>query len=268
MNATTAHGVRLPRICRHGNRILLVPLDHFVTIGPSGTPPTGALVEEIVRNGADAVVLHKGAVRHVDPNLFRDTGLIVHLSASTIHSPDPDAKQLVATVEEAARLGADGVSVHVNLGSDDERSQLADLAAVASACAAWHLPLLVMIYPRGPRIANPRDPELIAHAVTLAVDLGADLVKTVDPGDVAALRDITRRCPVPLVVAGGPADPDEGRTVARVSDALRGGAAGVAMGRAIFSSPDPGAMTRKLADLIHGWQDDNHLYNHDKESSR
>jgi hypothetical protein len=43
--------------------------------------------------------------------------LIVHLSASTSLGPDPNAKVDVAEVEEAIRLGADGVSVHVNIGN-------------------------------------------------------------------------------------------------------------------------------------------------------
>jgi 2-amino-4,5-dihydroxy-6-oxo-7-(phosphooxy)heptanoate synthase len=37
-----------------------------------------------------------------------------------------------------------------------------------------------------------------------------------------------------------------------VDEALRGGVAGVAMGRNIFQAPDPGLMAREVADLVHG----------------
>ena len=122
-----------------------------------------------------------------------------------MHAPDPDAKYLVSGVAEALRLGADAISVHVNLGSAGEREQIADLGAVADACDRWNVPLLAMMYPRGPRIENPRDPELVAHAATLAMDLGADVVKVPFAGTAAEMADVVRACPVPLIVAGGPA---------------------------------------------------------------
>jgi len=137
------------------------------------------LVGVLADSEVDAVVLHKGNLRHVSPRRFTEMSLVVHhLSASTTFATDPDAKVLVASVEEALRMGADGVSVHVNLGSPEEARQIADLAAVADACDRWNLPLMAMMYPRGPQIADPRDPALVAHAATVAADLGADLVKT------------------------------------------------------------------------------------------
>jgi 2-amino-4,5-dihydroxy-6-oxo-7-(phosphooxy)heptanoate synthase len=250
---TFARRVRLNRLHRYGDdRLLVVPLDHSVTDGPvTGGRGLDRLVGQLADNGADAVVLHKGAVRHVDPVWFDRLALIVHLSASTAHAPDVDAKYLVASVEEALRLGADAVSVHVNLGSRAEATQVADLARVADACDRWNLPLLAMMYVRGPRVADPHRPDLVAHAAVLAADLGADLVKTVHVGRSEDLAAITRDLPVPLVVAGGPVR-DAADLLASVADALRGGAAGVAVGRNVFAAPDPGAVTRALAALIHG----------------
>jgi 2-amino-4,5-dihydroxy-6-oxo-7-(phosphonooxy)heptanoate synthase len=243
------------RFYHHGDgRLFVVPLDHSVTEGPVvGEGSLDDLVGQICDNGADAVVLHKGSLRHVRPRWFGATSLFVHMSASTARGPEPDAKCIVASVEEAMRLGADGVSVHINLGSRHERQQIVDLASVGDACDRWNVPLLAMVYPRGPNIPDPRDPRLVAHAVTIAADLGADLVKTVFPRSVDAMREIAAGCPIPILAAGGPARAEYDDIVASVGDALDGGAAGVAMGRTIFSAPDPGAMTRKISDLIHGW---------------
>jgi len=254
LNSSFARQVRLRRLFRHGDeRLLVVPLDHSVTDGPiTGSGQLDSLVGRLADNGVDAVVLHKGSLRYVDPRWFADTSLLVHLSASTSRAPDPNAKCLVASVEEALRLGADAVSVHVNLGSQDEMRQIADLATVADACDRWNLPLLAMVYPRGPKIDNPRDPDLVAHAVTLAAELGADIVKTMYVDSVRAMSDIARGCPIPIIVAGGPRLAAPGDVLSYVEDALRGGAAGVAMGRNIFQAPDPGAMARKISDLIHG----------------
>lgn len=250
---TFARRLRLRRLYRHSDRgLLVVPLDHSVTSGP--IVPAGeldGLVSLVGAAGADAVVLHKGALRYVDPHRFDSVSLIVHLSASTAHAPDPDAKYLVGGVEEALRLGADAVSVHVNLGSRTEPRQIADLAAVADACDRWNLPLLAMVYPRGPKVAGSGDAQVTAHAAMIAADLGADLVKTVFPGTAEAMSRVTRACPVPVLVAGGPADIGTDQLLDRVGAAMRGGAGGAAIGRHIFQAADSGAVTRKVADMIH-----------------
>ncbi|MEU5896693.1 MULTISPECIES: 2-amino-3,7-dideoxy-D-threo-hept-6-ulosonate synthase [unclassified Streptomyces] len=249
-----ARSLRLRRLYRHGTAGLMVtPLDHSISDGPviARGSTIDTLAGQLAASGVDAVVVHKGSVRHIRPDRFADMSLIVHLNASTAQAPDPDAKYLVTGVEDALRIGADAVSVHVNLGSDDERRQIADLGRVADVCDRWNLPLLAMMYPRGPRVADPHDPALIAHAVTVAVDLGADLVKTYFPGTVPDMLDLTTSCPVPVLVAGGPARADESAVVDFVGAALDGGAGGVAMGRNIFRSADPRRLAARVARLVH-----------------
>ncbi|MEK7321604.1 MAG: 2-amino-3,7-dideoxy-D-threo-hept-6-ulosonate synthase [Pseudomonadota bacterium] len=243
---------RLHRLYRHGAGLFTVPLDHSVSDGPI-VPGDGLnrLVGQLVRNGVDAVVLHKGRLRYVDHCWFKDAALIVHLSASTSHAPDPDAKYLVASVEEALRHGADAVSVHVNLGSRDESRQIADLATVSNACSLWNVPLMAMMYPRGPRIDNPRDPDLVAHAVSLAADFGADIVKAPYVGDVDLMMEVIRSSPIPVLIAGGPLMTDQNAIERFVCEVMMSGAVGVAMGRNVFQASDPGAMARKVSGLVH-----------------
>ncbi|MFJ8203491.1 2-amino-3,7-dideoxy-D-threo-hept-6-ulosonate synthase [Micromonospora chalcea] len=251
LNASFARGLRLRRLFRRGDgRLLVVPLDHSVTDGPLRRD-LNSLLGELAGTGVDAVVLHKGSLRHVDHGWFGDMSLIVHLSVSTRHAPDPDAKYLVAHVEEALRLGADAVSVHVNLGSPQEARQIADLAAVAGECERWNVPLLAMVYARGPQITDSRAPELVAHAATLAADLGADIVKTDYAGTPEQMAEVVRGCPIPLIVAGGPRSADTETVLAYVSDALRAGVAGMAMGRNVFQAEQPGLMAAAVARLVH-----------------
>lgn len=252
LNASFARGLRLRRLFRHGDeRLVVVPLDHSVTDGPLGSGHLNALLGQLAGTGVDAVVLHKGSLRHVDHRWFRDMSLIVHMSVSTRHAPDPDAKYLVAHVEEALRLGADAVSVHVNMGSLQEARQIADLAAVAEECDRWNVPLLAMVYARGPQISDSRAPQLLAHAATLAADLGADVVKIDYAGTPERMASVIGACPIPVIVAGGPRAADPETVLAYVSDALRGGAAGVAMGRNVFQADDPGWMATTVARLVH-----------------
>jgi len=254
-----ARSLRLRRLYRHSaTGLMITPLDHSVTDGPvvGHGGSLDQLVGTLAASGVDGVVLHKGAVRHIDPVRFERMSLIIHLAASTCRADDPDAKYLVASVEEALRLGADAVSTHVNIGSLDERQQIGDLGRIADACDRWNVPLLAMMYARGPRVANQRDPELVAHAATVAADLGADLVKTVFLGSVAEMLDLTSACPIPLLVAGGPARANDAEVLRLVLDALSGGAAGVALGRNIFRSTDPGRIAGEVARLVHQFPSD------------
>ena len=146
--------VRLERIInRETGRTIIVPMDHGVTIGAvDGLIDMRETVNDMALGGADAVLMHKGLVRCSHRNAGKDVGLIVHLSASTMLSPQGNTKTLVGTVEEGIKHGADCVSVHVNLGDPNERLMLADLGRVAAACDDWHMPLLAMMYARGPAI--------------------------------------------------------------------------------------------------------------------
>ena len=249
-----ARSLRLRRLHHHSTAgLLIAPVDHSLADGPIATRGRSLdrLVGQLADGGADAVVLHKGSLRHIRTDRLAGLSLIVHLNASTGQAADPDAKYLVTAVDEALRLGADAVSVHVNLGSDSEARQISDLARVADACDRWNLPLLAMVYPRGPQIADPTDPALLAHAVTIAADLGCDLVKTIYPGSVARMLELTAICPIPVLVAGGPRRGAEAELLGFVADALAGGAGGVAMGRNLFQAADPRDLATKVARLVH-----------------
>jgi 2-amino-4,5-dihydroxy-6-oxo-7-(phosphonooxy)heptanoate synthase len=213
------------------------------------------LIADLADAGVDAIVLHKGVLKHIDAALLKRMSLIVHLSASTACAPDPDSKCLVADVDEAVCLGADAVSVHVNLGSLDERRQLEDFGKVARECDRWNVPLLAMVYARGPGIQNSRDPALVLHAAMVAANLGADLVKTEYAGSLTAMADVAAACPIPMLVAGGPKLADEEAVLDFVGAAIDGGAAGVALGRNVFMSSDPRAMAGRIADLVHARDD-------------
>lgn len=201
--------VRLQRIFnRETGRAIIVPMDHGVSVGPiEGIENIHKTVSDMADGGADAVLMHKGLCRCCfrASGEGKDVGLIIHLSASTSLSSYSNKKRLVCTVEEAIRRGADGVSVHVNLGDDNESDMLADLGEVARVAEEWSMPLLAMLYARGPRISNEYDPAVVAHCARVGVELGADIVKVPYTGDIDSFADVIAGCCVPVVIAGGPA---------------------------------------------------------------
>jgi len=79
-------------------------------------------------------------------------------------SPNANCKVLIGNVEEAIKLGADAVSIHVNLGAEDEKSMLQDFGRIAREANEWGMPLLAMIYTRGPKVKSEYDLEVVKHA--------------------------------------------------------------------------------------------------------
>ena len=143
--------IRIERIMdRNTGRSVIVPMDHGFSMGQiEGLLDMTKVITDVSDGGANAIILHKGLVKRGHRKHGRDIGLFIHLSGSTSLNPDPNDKVQVCTVEEAIALGADAVSIHINLGSPNESKMLEIGANVARDCNRWGMPLLTMIYPRG-----------------------------------------------------------------------------------------------------------------------
>jgi DhnA family fructose-bisphosphate aldolase class Ia len=248
--------LRLRRILRPATgRALVLPLDHAVSTGV--TPGLDDL-RRVVRlgnaYGADAIVVHKGAlrvlVRDREPALLDRLGVIVHLSGATSMSPRPVRKIPVCDVDEALELGADGVSVHVNFGCSDEGEMVRHMARVAHRAERHGVPLLVMAYVRNDRSVESVDPRDVVHAARVAEELGADLIKVSFPG-MEGMEALAQGIHTPVLVAGGAKLP-EAAFLNLVMRSVETGAAGVAAGRNVFEAEDAGALIAKLSSLVHG----------------
>ena len=245
--------IRMERIMnRENGRTLIVPLDHGVTAGPiPGIVDMKTAIGKIVDGGANAIVIHKGIVRLGHRGHGHDVGLIVHLSASTALSPDPNSKVLVCTVEEAIKLGADGVSIHVNIGAEDEKEMLKDFGEVSKQCQAWGMPLLAMMYTRGKKIKSESDVAVVKHAARVAAELGADLVKVNYTGDAKSFRSVVEGCGVPVLIAGGEKAENDTDVLKNIKDAILAGGGGVSIGRNVFQHDDPSLMINAIKAIIH-----------------
>jgi len=245
--------IRLERIInRNTKRAIIVPMDHGTTVGPlPGIVNMRAAVQAVVEGGANAVLMHKGVPRCCHRSQGNDVGLIVHLSASTTLSPLPNAKTLVCSVEEAIRLGADAVSVHVNLGDESEAKMLEEFGRVTESAQSWGMPVLAMVYARGPKVINEYDADIVAHCARVGVELGADVVKVPYTGDVESFSRVIDACCVPVVIAGGPKLDSTRDFLVMVHDSIQAGGAGLSVGRNIFQHKRPDLLTRALAKVVH-----------------
>ncbi len=249
----TGKEYRLRRIMnRETGRTVIIPMDHGVTVGPiPGIADMRRTLSLVAGEETDAVVVHKGMASGSRSVLGGNTGLIVHLSGSTAFSEDPYIKTLVCTVEEAIKLGADAVSIHINVGNRHEDRMLTDLAATAQVAREWGVPLMAMIYPRGERIRDEFDPAAIGHAARLGAELGADVVKVPYTGSPNTFRGVVDGCPAPVVIAGGPRMDTDRALLEMVRGALDAGAAGTSIGRNVFQHPNPRGIVHALHRMVH-----------------
>jgi fructose-bisphosphate aldolase/2-amino-3,7-dideoxy-D-threo-hept-6-ulosonate synthase len=240
--------IRLARILNDG-KMLCIPMDHGISSGPiKGLEDIHSMIYQCASAGLTCVLVNKGIIKSMPrpPNI----GLIAHFSASTSIGPAPNRKILIGSVEEAIRLGADAVSVHINIGSKEEPEMLQKLGMISDKCDEWSVPLVAMMYPRGENIKNPHDPDIVAHAARVGAEAGADIVKAVYTGDPDSFKRVVRSCPVPIVIAGGPKANTDRQILEMCEGAVTAGAKGVTFGRNIFQHKNPPSIVRALYRII------------------
>ena len=245
--------IRIERIFnRKSKRTIIIPMDHGLTMGTiRGLENIAEIIDKVALGGANAVLMHSGMIGAGHRQYGKDIGLIIHLSGATMLTPDPNRKVLVSTVERAIKLGADACSIHINIGADDEPEMLQDAQKVIESCRNWGMPLLAMMYPRGPKITDENDPEVVNIAVRAGVELGADFVKTNYTGDIDSFKEIVNGVKhIPVIIAGGPKVETIRDLLQMAYDSIQAGGAGVAFGRNIFQSEDPTKLVNALSKII------------------
>lgn len=245
--------IRMERIVnRESKRSVVVPMDHGVTVGPiKGIEDMRQMVNAMADGGANAVLGHMGLPLYGHRHYGKDIGLILHLSGSTVWSPDPNAKVLVNTVENAIKNGADGVSVHINIGAANEGEMLHDLGTVAVKCMEWGMPLLAMMYTRGEKFVTENGVEGVKHAARIAAELGADIVKVSYTGTPKSFEQVVRGCPIPVLIAGGEKASKDREILEAVKGSLDAGGAGVSIGRNAFQHQRPEQFVRAVCAMVH-----------------
>ncbi len=244
--------IRMERLInRNTGKTVIVPMDHGVSVGPiDGVQDIRTAVHAVAEGGANAVVEHKGLVGKGHRGEGKDIGLIIHLSASTNLSPHPHAKTLVCTVEEAVKLGADGVSIHVNLGNGDEKQMLNDFGRVSAEAREWGMPLLAMVYPRGEKIKDEYDVAVVKHAARVGDELGADIVKVSYTGSRESFREVVEGCSIPVVIAGGEKMESDKELLEVVRGSIDAGGSGVSIGRNVFQHENPTHIVEVISAVV------------------
>lgn len=227
-------------------------MDHGLSIGPIKglEKDLGEMVNKIALGGANAVLGHVGIPIYAHRGYGPDIGLILHLSGSTSISPESNYKVLVNTVLEALKFGADGVSLHINIGTKADPEMLEILGRVSRECREFGMPLLAMMYPRGENIEDEHNVDVVKVTARVAAELGVDIVKTNWTGDPDSFKEVVEGCMAPVIIAGG--EKAGIREVLEITkESIDVGGAGVAYGRNVFQAENPTKVVRALYYIVH-----------------
>ena len=135
--------------------------------------------------------------------------------------------------------------------TDQQIEMLQELGEISETCSYWGIPLLAMMYPRGQKVENEHDVELVKHAARVGSELGVDIVKTNYTGDPDSFKEVVEGALVPVVIAGGPKVDTDEELLQMVKDSIEVGGAGVAFGRNLFQAENPGKITKAISEVVH-----------------
>ena len=176
--------------------------------------------------------------------------LILKLNGKTnLYKGEPIARQL-CTVKEAIQIGAKAVGYTIYIGSAHEAFMMNEFEKIESEAHTRGLPVIAWIYPRGKSIKSDTSKEAMSYAARAGLELGADIVKLKYGGNPIDLRWAVKSAgKTRVVIAGGP--PTSKNTLLKqVSDIMKAGAIGLAVGRNIWQNSHPLKITMHIQAAI------------------
>jgi fructose-bisphosphate aldolase/2-amino-3,7-dideoxy-D-threo-hept-6-ulosonate synthase len=204
------------------------------------------IVNKVVAGGANALLVTPGFMRDIEPIIHPQVGIVLRVSLSAGLSAEAVQEVPSMTAATAVRLDADAVAVSIFFGRGGEVTLMRWLGQLIEECSGLGIPVLAEMMPPADKFYQP---EAIAHAARIGMELGADIIKTNYCGNMEAFKQVVAAVRVPIIVAGGPSEGADD-TVRVAQDAIRAGAAGVAFGRRVWQADDPEGIVCKLKEAV------------------
>jgi class I fructose-bisphosphate aldolase len=249
---------RMGRIFGHDGRSLVLPVDHGLTLGRvAGLEDPVGRVAELLDLPCDGLLMAPGLTR-LTVDRFAARGAPARLLTLDTFFRVPGSPAagagLVASVEQAARLGVDCVKLFMawNVTVAEQAGTVARIAEVVARAEEFDLP--VMVEPIV--VGGGRDAETVAvegDAARIAMEAGADILKVAYPGAELMAR-WSAELGVPLVILGGPRTGEAESVLGMASEAVAHGARGIVIGRNVWQRP-PDVTRHLMAELyriLHG----------------
>ena len=237
---------RMAQLIQADGHAMWLPVDHGYFQGPTRRLEEPGKTIEPLLPYADALFITRGVLRSsVDPGNAKP--IILRVSGgATMVGKDLANEGIAASMEEAIRLNVSAVGLSIFVGTDYEKESLLNLAKLVDEGQKYGIP--VMAVTAVGKELEKREARFLALSSRIAAELGASVVKTYW---CQGFEKVTRGCPVPVVMAGGPQVNTELEVFEFVWDGMQKGAIGVNLGRNIWQNDFPVAMAKAMRAIIH-----------------
>ena len=242
-------------ITRDG-RALILAYDHGIEHGPVDFEPNPStadperVFELATHDAVTALAVGKGIAEAHYADYEDDVTLLAKLNGtSNLWMGEPDSA-VNWSVEYAAELGADAIGFTLYGGSNNEVEMAEEFREVQEAARDHDLGVVMWSYPRGQGLKNDTGADTIAYATRLGLELGADIAKVKYPGSPEAMGHAANLAGPAKVVMSGGSKTDDRAFLETVSEALAGGADGLAVGRNVFQRDNPEEILDALEAVI------------------
>ncbi len=237
---------RLNQLMPNG-KCFFMPIDHGYFQGPTtGLEKPGETVAPLMPY-VDALFCTRGSLRAaIDP--LASKPIVLRASGCTsMVGKDLANEDITTSVDDIIRVNAQAVGVSVFIGSEYEKQTLKNLATLVNDCEPYGIP--VMAVTAVGKEMEKRTARYLALCCRIAAELGAKVVKTYwcDKD----FDKVINGCPVPVIMAGGPKCNTEIEVLEFVYDGMQKGAVGINLGRNVWQSPQPVAMSKALRAVVH-----------------
>ena len=250
--------IRMSRLVNpKSNKMMAITVDHSISrgiAGMTGIQDVQSAIDKILLGKPDAVTMTKGIAERCMPQHAGDPASIL-MKISNPAPANPTRDVVFGTVDEAIRMGADGVSMGAIMMGDFQGDQIEKVGMIAEECMRKGMPLIGHVYPKGENVSMEGRTawENIAYCVRSACELGMDIVKTTYTGDPDSMAKVVSCVPSSfrIVIQGGDACNTLDDYLQMTRDAMDCGVGGVTMGRFVWDYRDVTALVITLRYIIH-----------------
>ncbi|HJM36390.1 MAG: 3-hydroxy-5-phosphonooxypentane-2,4-dione thiolase [Dehalococcoidales bacterium] len=237
---------RLAQLIKPDGHTLFLPVDHGYFQGPTRRLEEPGKTIKPLLPYTDALFITRGVLRScVDPTKTKPVVLRVSGGTSMV-GRDLANEGISTSMEEGIRLNVSAVGISIFVGSEYEKESLLNLSKLVDEGERYGIPVMaVTAVGKG---LEKRDARYLGLASRIAAELGARVVKTYWCEN---FDRVTRGCPVPVIIAGGPQVDTEFEVFNFVYDGMQKGAIGVNLGRNIWQNDYPVAMIKAIRSIIH-----------------
>lgn len=178
--------------------------------------------------------------------------LLVKLNGKTsFHKGEEPLSLQLCSVATAKEMGAVAVGYTIYVGSEHEEVMMQEFRKIVEESHELGMQVVAWMYPRGKHVEGKESSkEVVAYAARLGMELGADVVKLPYTGDTESYKWVVKNAGRTKVVVQGGSKKSPEDFLQEISDIMKAGAAGMAIGRNIWQGENPVELSRKISQLV------------------